>query len=64
MKKVNNIDLALEIMCAVAKRDETLNTYEIAEICGCSQTIISKTLRNALKKLRGNLGEKLKDFLN
>lgn len=62
MAKINNIDLALTVMCAVAKRDQTLNTYEIAEICGCSQTVISKTLRNALKKLRGKAGEKLKDF--
>jgi DNA-directed RNA polymerase specialized sigma24 family protein len=63
MKKINGIDLGLSVLCATAKRDETLTTYEIAEICECSQTLISHTLRGALKKLRGNAGKKLKDFL-
>jgi len=63
MKKINNIDLGLSVLCATAKRDETLTTYEIAEICECSQTVISQTLRNAIKKLRGNTGLKLREFI-
>lgn len=63
MKKVNEIDLGLAVMCAAAARDETLTTYEIAEICGCSQTLISKILRSALKKLSGSRGNKLRDFI-
>ena len=46
------IDLALSVLCATAARDETLTTYEIAEVCGCSQTLISKNLRSALTKLK------------
>lgn len=61
-KKVSNIDLCLSVLVAIAGRDETLTTYEIAEICECSQTLISQILRNALKKLRGSKGQKLKDF--
>ena len=59
---MNKIDLALAIMCATAKPDETLSTYEIASICGCQQSYISEIARNALKKLRGNLGIELRDF--
>lgn len=62
MKKISTIDLGLAVLCATAKRDETLTTYEIADICECSQTLISHTLRTALKKLRGHAGHKLKDF--
>lgn len=59
--KVNTIDLALSVLCATARRDESLTTYEIADICECSQTLISKTLRSALKKLRDN--NALSDFI-
>jgi DNA-directed RNA polymerase sigma subunit (sigma70/sigma32) len=58
--EVNNIDLGLAVLCSIAKRDETLNTTEIAEICDCSQQHISNIIRKALKKLRGHAGEKLK----
>lgn len=61
--RLTQIDLALSVMCATAARDETLTTYEIAEVCECSQTLISQTLRNALKKLRGSKGQKLRDFI-
>lgn len=63
MKAINEIDLGLAVMCAAAARGETLTTYEIAEICGCSQTLISKTLRTALEKLRGSRGNILRDFI-
>jgi DNA-directed RNA polymerase specialized sigma24 family protein len=63
IKAVNEIDLALSVLCVTANRDETLTTYEIADVCECSQTLISKTLRNALKKLRGSKGQKLRDFI-
>jgi hypothetical protein len=59
----NDIDLALSVMCVISKRDETLNTVEIAEVCGCSQTLIAMTLRNALEKLRGHKGLVLRDFI-
>jgi DNA-directed RNA polymerase specialized sigma subunit len=56
----NPIDLALSVFCVTATRDQTLTTYEIAEICGCSQTLISKNLRSALAKLKKS---KLKFFI-
>ena len=59
---MNDIDLGLTVLCAVAKRDETLNTGEIAEVCGCSQQHISNIIRKALEKLRGPKGQKLKEF--
>lgn len=59
----NMIDLGLSVLVTVAARDETLTTYEIAEVCECSQTLISQTLRNALKKLKGSKGQKLRDFI-
>jgi DNA-directed RNA polymerase specialized sigma24 family protein len=55
----NPIDLALSVLCIIAARDETLSTYEIADVCGCSQTLISKNLRSGLQKLRNS---KLKEF--
>lgn len=61
---MDKIDLALTVMCLVAKRDETLSTVDIAEVCGCSQTLISQISRDALNKLRGEAGLKLKDFIN
>lgn len=61
--KVNEIDLALSILCLTAERDETLTTGEIADICGCSQTLISQISRSAIKKLQGPMGLKLKEFL-
>ena len=59
---MNKIDLALSVLCATAKRDETLSTYEIASICECQQSYISEISRNALKKLRRELGAELRDF--
>ena len=61
MRVRSEIDLALAVLCATAARGETLTTYEIAEICDCSQTVISKNLRSGLKKLRNS---KLKEFIN
>lgn len=61
MKVKSDIDLALAVLCAIAARGETLTTYEIAEVCDCSQTMISKSLRDGLKKLRHS---KLKEFIN
>lgn len=63
MANVNRIDLALSVLCATAAKGESLTTYEIADICDCSQTLISQTLRNALNKLRGDCGQKLRDFI-
>lgn len=59
----NEIDLALSIMCSISKYDETLSTKEIADICGCSQTLISHISRQAIKKLQGNAGIKLRGYL-
>lgn len=61
-KKIDEIDLALTVMCNVAERDETLNTVDIAVICGCSQSLIAQISRDAINKLRGKTGEKLRDF--
>lgn len=48
----NPIDLALSVLCVTAGRDETLTTYEIAELGDCSQTLISKNMRSGLAKLK------------
>ena len=56
-----DIDLGLTVLCTIAQRGDTLNTGEIAEICGCSQQHISNIIRNALKKLRGPRGHKLRE---
>ncbi len=61
MRAKSDIDLVLAVLCATAARDETLTTYEIAEVCDCSQTLISKNLRSGLQKLRNT---KLKEFIN
>ena len=55
----NPIDLALSVLCVTAARGETLTTYEIAEFCDCSQTLISKNMRSGLAKLKKS---KLKSF--
>ena len=47
-----DIDMALAVLCSVAKPGQCLNTREIAEVCGCSQVTISQIMRNALKKAR------------
>jgi hypothetical protein len=62
-RRTKNIDLALSVMCAVAERDETLTTLEIAEICGCSQTYIQEIYRKGIYKLQGDLGLKLRKFV-
>ena len=59
----NEIDLSLSVLCIIARRDETLSTAEIAEVCGCSKTLISQITRDALKKLRGHSGRILRDFI-
>lgn len=61
--KSKNIDLALSVMCAVAGRDETLSTLEIAELCGCSQTYIQEVYRNGINKLKGEQGLALRKFV-
>ena len=61
--KSKNIDLALSVMCAVAERDETLTTYEIAEICGCSQTYIQEIYQKGINKLKGEEGLALRKFV-
>ncbi|AYA63854.1 sigma factor-like helix-turn-helix DNA-binding protein [Alteromonas sp. RKMC-009] len=48
----NEIDIALEVLCRLAKPGQCLNTREIAEVCGCSQVTISQIMREALKKAR------------
>lgn len=61
--KNQDIDLALSVMCAVAGRDETLSTLEIAELCGCSQTYIQEVYRNGINKLKGEQGLALRKFV-
>ena len=62
-RRGKNIDLALSVMCAVAERDETLTTYEIAEICGCSQTYIQEVYQKGINKLKGDKGLELRKFV-
>ena len=61
--KVTEIDVALEVLCITAKRDETLTTAEIAEVCGCSQSYISEVMRSGIKKLKGSKGLLLREFI-
>lgn len=63
VKQKDNIDLGLAVLCSVSKRDETLTTGEIAEVCGCSQSYISLVARTAIKKLQGEAGLKLRGYL-
>lgn len=61
-KKPNEIDLTLTILCCLAERGDTLNNYEIAELCGCNHSLIQQTVANALSKLRGWKGRKLYEY--
>ena len=61
--KITEIDVALEVLCITAKRDETLTTAEIAEVCGCSQSYISEVIRSGIKKLQGSKGLLLREFV-
>ena len=64
MSHKSEIDVSLSVLCAVAKRDETLNSQEIADICGCSVSNITLITRGALAKLRGKKGFMLRDFVD
>jgi DNA-directed RNA polymerase specialized sigma24 family protein len=46
------IELGLAVLATVRQRGETLNTVELAEICGCSSTTIENIERRAMEKLR------------
>jgi len=61
--RANEIDAALDVLCITARRDEMLTTAEIAEVCGCSKSYISETIRSGIKKLQGSKGLLLRDFV-
>jgi transcriptional regulator len=53
-----NIDIGLSVLCAIASRGETLDQVQIAEVCNCSRSAISRIERRAMRKAK-ELAEKL-----
>ena len=47
-----DIDLALSVVCAIAKPGEVLGVKDLAEICGCAVGTISTCSSRAIRKLR------------
>lgn len=50
-----DIDLALAVLCAVARPGETLEISEIAEVCGCHASTIGLNFKSAKAKLRDSV---------
>jgi hypothetical protein len=46
------IDLALDVTRRLMKPGDSLSGRDIAEICGCSASLIQQTEREAVRKLR------------
>lgn len=54
-----SIDLALDVINTVRQPHQWLSTRDIAEICGCSNTLIFLTEKRALRKVRERLRREL-----
>jgi transcriptional regulator len=53
MSRANkNFDAALEVIATVMRPGEILGQREIAEICGCSRSLIHQIEKKALRKIR------------
>jgi len=60
MRKPNDIDLGLSVLCAVVPLEQRLSLKEIADVCGCSHQNIQRIENTLLKKLQRN--SRLRDF--
>lgn len=63
LHKTLAIDLGLSVLCAVAKKDETLSYNEIAKVCDCSPQAILNISNKALNKLRLRIPGKASDYI-
>jgi DNA-directed RNA polymerase sigma subunit (sigma70/sigma32) len=58
-----NIDLTLAVLCSI-KRNRSMSSREIADICGCSHAYIEKIEARALAKLKHpNIKAKLQSIM-
>lgn len=61
-RKNQQIDVGLSVLVNVAPPGTSLSQREIAEVCGCSASMIRNIEKGALKKLRIR-ARHLKDYL-
>lgn len=59
MSAARNIDLALDVTRSLMRPGDRLSTRSIAEICGCSNTLIFLIEKKALRKVREKLRRKM-----
>jgi hypothetical protein len=50
-----SIDCSLDVIAAVMRPGEQLGQREIADICGCSRSLIHQIEKKALRKVRERL---------
>ncbi len=48
---INEIDLSLSICCIIKQEGQTLTQAELADICGCSRSLIYSIEKSARKKI-------------
>lgn len=51
-RKINDIDVGLDILCILVSDGQTLSAPDIADVCGCSTQRIYEIQQSALKKAR------------
>lgn len=49
-RKINDIDVGLDILCILVSDGQTLSAPDIADVCGCSTQRIYEIQQSALKK--------------
>ena len=59
---MSKLDAKLSEFCLSLKRDESMSVDEIAKACGVNRSSIYWLEQRALQKLRGMMGDKLKEF--
>ncbi|WP_299072828.1 hypothetical protein [uncultured Paraglaciecola sp.] len=47
-----NIDVGLGVLCAISASEQTLSCADIAEVCSCSRSAISRIENRALRKAK------------
>lgn len=52
MKRTNDIDVGLDILCLLSKPGQILSHRDIAEVCGCTGNYIDELEKRALNKMR------------
>ena len=55
--KAQHIDIGLDVLCRLAKENQTLTLMDIAEVCDCSKSEIARIEKKALKKLRHRMAK-------